>query len=263
MSGGLKKKLVAGGLAIGTMLSELQTPNVIRMLAAGGFEFVIVDCEHGPFDYTAVAQLIAVGRGEGLAVLVRVPGVDREYILKYMDMGAAGIVVPMVSHPDTIAQAVRHAKYAPLGRRGVSTQRAHANYRVDNLPAYLQEANDATVVFAQIETAEGLENAGAIAATPGTDGLLLGPNDLLLELGAPGRFDDPRLAAAVARIAEAARKAGRCSGVITARQELIASGVRAGMRVLSWNSETGMLLQAARDGSARLREAAFRHGNNG
>ncbi|WP_127588264.1 HpcH/HpaI aldolase family protein [Paenibacillus koleovorans] len=251
--GPLKTKLSMRHEAIGTMLSELQTPNIARMLAASGFDFMIVDCEHGPFAYEAVSNLIAAARGGGISVLVRIPGVMRECILKYMDMGADGLVVPMVSGADTIAQAVSYAKYAPAGSRGVSTQRAHAGYSVDDLRVYMEAANAETVVFAQIETVEGLANAEDIAGTDGVDGLLLGPNDLLQELGVPGCYNDPRLAAAVGRVAEAAAAAGRCSGVITARADLIRLGREAGMRVISWNSEVGMLMQAAREGVARLR----------
>jgi 2-dehydro-3-deoxyglucarate aldolase/4-hydroxy-2-oxoheptanedioate aldolase len=171
-----------------------------------------------------------------------------------MDMGADGLLVPMVSTPEEAKQVVAHAKYAPLGNRGVSTQRAHSGYNVKDLKAYMQHANESTLLLVQIETLQGLEQVDPIAAVDGIDGLILGPNDLMQDLGIAGAaYDHPLLKAAIERTAGTARSHAKWSGIISSKKELVELGQQSGMQILSWNSEVGMLMQAASEGIGSLK----------
>lgn len=251
----LRSKLLSGATVVSTMLVELHTPNIAVLLKACGFDTVIIDCEHGYFDYSMVANVVTAARGEGLAVIVRIPAAERDCITKYMDMGADGLLIPQTDDPETVRRAIDYAKYAPEGRRGVSTTRAHTGYGVADLARYLRVANERTVIMAQIESVAGLERLRDIAAVPGLDALIVGPNDLALDLGHPGELDHPDLQKAISSVATAARESGIRSGIITSRIELLQQCGAQGMSFLSWNSEIGMLMHGARDGLGKLRRA--------
>jgi 4-hydroxy-2-oxoheptanedioate aldolase len=249
----MKQRLRTGDILYGTMLVELHTPNIVYMMKTAGFDYLIVDCEHGYFDFPAVASLIAAAKGAALPVLVRVPQTTREAILKYMEMGAEGLVVPMVSQPQDVLDVIEHCKYAPLGHRGVSTTRAHTGYQVDDLRAYMDQANADTVVLAQIETVSGLEHIDQIVQTDGLDGLIVGPNDLSQDMGIINQYDHPRMTAALEKVAEASHSAQKLSGIISSNTSLLLKCRAMGMQILSWNSEVGMMLQGAKAGVGKLK----------
>ena len=115
----LKNRIEAGEIVLGTMISEFGCPNLLRIMQAGGYEFVIIDCEHGPFDYVQLSEMTALGNSIRLPVLVRAPGIDRGFITKVLDMGADGFLIPMVNTPEEAEKLVEYAKYAPLGKRGI------------------------------------------------------------------------------------------------------------------------------------------------
>ncbi|NOU66071.1 hypothetical protein GC096_18710 [Paenibacillus sp. LMG 31461] len=153
-----------------------------------GFDYFIVDCEHGYYDYGAVATLAVVSKKSGIQMFVRIPSISRECILKYMDMGVVGLLVPMVSTSEEIKRVVEYSKYEPLGKRGISTKRAHNDYLCKDMKVYMDTANEETMIFAQIETREGLRNIKRIAETKSLDGLIVGPNELSSDLGIPMQY---------------------------------------------------------------------------
>ena len=136
-----KEKLINKEVVLGTMLSEIYTPNIVRMLARAKFEYLFVDCEHGYFDFIELANIAAVGRGFGINIIVRVPSVSREFITKVLDIGVDGLLLPQIDNADLAKQAVMLSKYVPEGKRGISTTRAHTDYHVDSVAAYAKEAN--------------------------------------------------------------------------------------------------------------------------
>jgi 4-hydroxy-2-oxoheptanedioate aldolase len=241
-----------GNPILGAMVSELYSPNIPQLYQAAGLDFCIIDCEHGPFDLTMLAAMIAAGRDIAIDVLVRVPDLSRSFSLKMLDMGAAGLVFPMMSTPDMVERAVALTKYAPSGNRGLSITRAHSRYRIANLLEYHRETNSRTLLFAQIETKEGLENCAEMAAVPGLNGLLLGPGDLSMDLGITGQNDHPLIDGAAASVATACRDQGILAGVITGNFPLIARCREHGMQMVSWNSEVGMILRAAKQARGQI-----------
>lgn len=242
----LADKLRGEKVLPGTMISEIATPNIARILRACGFEFIIIDCEHGYFDLSQVAAIVGISNGIGLSVIIRLPDSRRELITKFMDMGADGLLLPMTSSAADIRPVVRYAKYAPLGERGISTQRAHTNYSPPPLASYMASANRNTVIFAQIETRQGVRNASEILGTDGVDGVFVGPNDLAGDCGVPGEIDAPIVGQCIASVVKSAKQTGKYSGIITGDIELIKTWRAQGMSVFSCNSEIGMLMNAAK-----------------
>lgn len=239
-------------LTRGMMVSEFCVAPMAHIAAAVGYDYIIVDCEHGSFDYRDVAVLCASARGTGLQILVRVPSISRDHIGTYLDAGADGIVAPMVSSVQQAQELVNLGTYAPLGQRGISVTRAHSGYRVNDLASYLAEANQRISLYAQIETADAVSNASDIAAVPGITGLLIGPNDLLQDIGVPGETRDSRLRNALSVVAEAASAEEKESGIITGDLELLEAGIDVGMRVLCQGSDVSLLMKGARGALSTL-----------
>lgn len=242
----LKQRLNKGKFALGTMLSEITTPNIPRILAAGGFDFIIIDCEHGYFDYSQVAAIVGIANGIHLPVIIRIPEIRRECITKYMDIGADGLLVPMTGTKEDIQRVVAYAKYAPVGKRGLSTQRAHTNYNPPPLTDYMREANNRTIIFAQIESREGVTNIDEILGVEGVDAALMGPNDLASDLGTPGNFDTEEMQGSINAVITAANRIGKPCGIISSKIPFLQDCQAKGMSVLSCNSEVGMIMNSAK-----------------
>lgn len=136
----------------GIMLSEVPFSNLPVILKKGGMDFFILDSEHGGFDYSDISKIIMTSRLAGLKCIVRLADSTRKDIIKFMDMGADGLLLPMTNTAADIEKVVEYAKYAPLGRRGLSTMRAHTLYDPPKLLDYMKAANEATEIYAQIET---------------------------------------------------------------------------------------------------------------
>ena len=170
----VKEKIRDREPVFGTMISEMACPNLARIFKAAGFAYMIVDCEHGYFDYSQLAAMVSVANGAGIGAVVRIPTIDRGVITKVLDMGADGLLVPMVNTADEARQIVSYAKYPPLGHRGASTQRAHTNYDPPKLEEYFEIANARTIILAQIETRQALDHVGEIAAVEGIDAVVIG-----------------------------------------------------------------------------------------
>lgn len=242
-----------GSKRLGAFLSEIAAPNLMRIYKACGLDFVIIDCEHGYFSHSEVAACTAVANGVGLMVMVRIPCVAREHIQKFFDLGADAILVPMTGTAEQIRQAVDMAKYYPEGKRGASTMRPHSEYNPGKLVDYMARANQRTMVFAQIETDEGVRNAAEIAAVPGVSGLLVGPNDLSIDYGIPGESFGETMERAYASVIRAAQAAGKPSGIITGNTRLIRYCEEKGMRIFSCNSEVGLLAKQIKATVAELK----------
>jgi len=249
----LKMEFVENKNVFGTMLSEMYVPNIVRIFKRSGFDFVIVDCEHGSFDYTNVANIAAVAKGVNLTCIVRIPKIERECILKYLEAGVDGLLVPMVSSAEEIKQVVDYAKYAPLGNRGISTLRAHTDYNSSNMTEYIERANRDTFIIPQIETVAGLEAVGEIVRVEGVDGVVVGPNDLSMELGILGDYQHPLMQDAMKKVASVAKEAGSWSGIISSNKKLLLQCQDLGMQFFSWNSEIGMIMESAKGTLGYLR----------
>jgi 2-keto-3-deoxy-L-rhamnonate aldolase RhmA len=248
----VRATLLAGGTALGVMAFEFFTPGLPRVLKAGGAEFVILDTEHSGLGMDGLKAAIAFARLAGLAPFVRVPGLARHLISPVLDAGALGIMVPMLETAEQAAALVEFCRYRPLGTRRLAFGMAHDDYRSGPVGPAIEAANDAILTIALIETAKGLENAEAIMAVPGLDLGWLGHFDLTDSLGFTGRFDDPRYAAAEAKLLAAARAAGKPFGWLAADGAQAKAALERGFRCLCINTDIGLL----RDATARAFAAA-------
>ncbi|GGJ41925.1 HpcH/HpaI aldolase family protein [Neoroseomonas lacus] len=177
-------------------------PATVELAGYAGFDFVIIDTEHGAAGLETLEHMLRAATASGIAALVRVPRGGADDILHVLDAGADGILVPHVTGAARAAEIVRHAYYPPLGRRGISTLSRAARHGMGDPAAMLREQADRTAVIAMIEDAEALSEVGAVARVPGLDAIFVGPNDLASSMGHLGDSSHPTVVRAVTAIRE-------------------------------------------------------------
>lgn len=243
----VKHKLAAGGTAFGAMVFEFFTPGLPRLMRNAGAEYVMYCMEHTGASYETLKPQFALCRALGVAPLVRVPGTEYDFIARALDIGALGVMVPLV---DTAAQAefiVSCTRYPPAGgRRGAAFGFAHDGFEGGDVVQKMRMIHERTLVIAMIETKQGLENVEAIAAVPGVDVLWLGHFDLSNFLGIPGEFSHPAFQDAIRRIVGAARKHGKAAGYMAASAALGREYLGHGFRMIATGTDQGMLQEATR-----------------
>ena len=190
----------------GHFIVEFATPGIGHILKSAGCDFVLFDLEHSGFHFETVKSVMRYFEAAELPAIVRVPSKEYHHIARAMDMGAEGLMLPMVGTAEEARQIVHSMKYHPAGGRGVALQVAHDRYRPGAVTEKFAAANKRSTLFCQIETADGVENAEAIAAIEGVDCLWVGHFDLSVSLGIPGQFDHPDFRRAIDRTVAACRK---------------------------------------------------------
>ena len=189
----LKQKLKNNELPIGSWIM-MGTPMSVEVMALAGFEWLVVDIEHTSINLETVEYLITTIQSKNMKALVRVSKNEEVVIKRVLDMGADGIIVPMVSSKEDAIKAVEYAKYPPLGKRGVGLYRASGYGKA--FEEYKKWVDEELVIIAQIEHIDAVENIEEIINVDGIDGTIIGPYDLSGSMGYPGEFerDDVRLA---------------------------------------------------------------------
>ncbi len=255
MARGLKSMAGKRSLKVGHFVVEFATPGIGHILASAGCDFVLFDTEHSGFGFETIKSAIRYMQAADLPTIVRVPSREYHHIARACDMGAEGIMLPMVGSAAEAKRIVDAVKYYPEGRRGVALQVAHDDYRPGSVKAKLAAANRRTTVFAQIETAEGVQNADAIAALDGVDCLWVGHFDLSVSLGVPGEFDHPKFAKAIDRVIAAARKHGKSLGRLVPTVEQGVQLHAAGFDFICYSGDVWVLHNALAEAIAGIRSA--------
>lgn len=241
----LKQTWSAGGATINGWLS-IGNPFTAEIMAEAGYDSLTVDIQHGFLDYNDAKGMLQALRASGVVPMARVPWLDPGIIMKVLDAGAYGVICPMVNTPAQAAALVEAMRYPPLGSRSFGPTRAN----ISAGPGYATEANDNMLALAMIETAEAVENVEAICATPGLDGIYIGPADLTLGVTngrlAPG-FDreEEEMVAVIQRILAAAKAAGIRAGLHCGTPAYAAKAIGWGFDMVTISGDTRLLAGAA------------------
>jgi 2-keto-3-deoxy-L-rhamnonate aldolase RhmA len=252
----VKRRLHQGGVSIGTFVFEFDTTGIARLAAEAGAEFVVYDMEHTGWSVETIKMLIATSRAASLAPFVRVPATEYHFIARTLDMGAQGVMCPMVESAEQARKLVASAKYPPQGRRGAAFGIAHDDYTGGNLVEKVAAANRESLLIAQIETAAGVENVEAIAAVEGIDVLWIGQYDLSLSLGTPGQFGHAKIEDATARVLAACKKHGKTAGIMPTDVAGGKAVLDQGFRIVAYSGDLWIYQAALRRSLAELREYA-------
>jgi 4-hydroxy-2-oxoheptanedioate aldolase len=233
------------------VFAEIPHPVAIEVTALAKPDFICIDWEHGQIGRDMIENLVRACDIYRVPAIVRVPGHSPDDIAAALDSGARGILVPRVSNAEQAAAAVTASRYPPHGARGVGPGRATGyGYRIFD---YLTEANAATVVAVQVETAEGLANADAIAATEGVDVVFVGPGDLSVSLDAWRPEGAAKLAKAIETIIAATLKHGKAAGIFCGRPQDVGRWTDKGASFFLLASDTMFLGAAAEAGLTEAR----------
>jgi 2-dehydro-3-deoxyglucarate aldolase/4-hydroxy-2-oxoheptanedioate aldolase len=251
----VKRTLAEGGVSVGTMMMEFSTTGIARIAAEAGAEFAVFDMEHTGWSMETIRMLMATSRAADLVPMVRVPALQYHFIARVLDVGAMGIVVPMVADAAQARLIVDSAKYPPAGRRGVAFGVAHDDYRGGDLSAKFHRANDEVMLFAQIENVSGVEDVDAIAAVAGIDALWIGQYDLTASMGIPGQFDHPAFREATRRVLEACRRERKTAVLGAMDAATLARGPADGFRMLVYLADLWIYQKALRAGFEAIRES--------
>ena len=192
-------------LKAGHFLFEFTSPGIGQILREANCDFAIFDTEHSGYGIETVKQVMSYMRAGQMPTVVRVPSREYRDIARALDAGADGVMLPMVSTPEEAKSIIQSMKYVPTGGRGVILRCAHDRYTAGPTMEKLEQANASTVLFAQIETAAGVENAEQIASLEEVDCLWVGHFDLSCSLGIPGEFEHPKFTDAIAEVIRACR----------------------------------------------------------
>jgi len=252
----VKTKLAAGGRAFGAMVFEFFSPGLPQICRNAGADFVLFDMEHTGLSFETLKIQVALCRGLGIVPMVRVPRGEYHFIARALDVGAMGIMVPMVSNAAEAAHIVSCTRYPPAGRRGAAFGFAHDDYQDGDVVVKIAALHERTMVIPQIETDEGLRNVEAIAAVSGVDALWLGHFDLTNFMGIPGAFQHPDYLAAVARIVAACESHGKAAAFIAMDDDWARDYVAKGFRLMAYGIDQLMLQNALRHGLEVMRAAS-------
>ena len=247
----VKQMLQDGQHTCGTWVS-MCSPIGAEVMGLAGFDWLLIDMEHGPGDYqTLLTQLQAIAAGGEAVPFVRVQWNDPVVIKRVLDLGAYGVMVPGIRTAAEAELAIRSVKYPPDGIRGLAGSRG-ARYGLDS--TYVAEANSQIMLILQIETRAAIDDIDRILDLPGIDVVFLGPNDLSGDMGHVGEWDHPEVRAAVERMEAAANARNIPLGTISRNWEMASDYMTRGYRFQSLLGDIPFLLGGARDAIGRFRK---------
>jgi len=249
----LKRLFASDKLKVGHSVFEFNSPGVGQIIAAAGVDFVFLDMEHSGFGISETKQAIAGLRTGNIPALVRPPSNAYDHIARALDIGADGLIMPMVGSREEAEHIVSCMKYPPMGKRGVALNIAHDHYTPGAAADVLAAANKRTALVALIETVDGVSNADEIAAVKGVDCLWIGHFDLSCSLGINGQFDHPDFLKATRAVKRAAKKHNKALGRLSSDAAGAIALYKEGYDVLCYSGDLWVYQQALIDGIKAIR----------
>jgi len=254
----LKRRMRAGEVTCGIWM-DLVDPCVAELIGGLGYDWTLIDSEHGPIDISTLQTMLIGLKGSKTVPIVRVPWNDQVVIKRTLDVGAMGLVVPLVRTAQDVRDAISYSRYPPQGIRGCAPRRASDYGR--HYKEYLQYANEAIIVIVQIEHIEAVRNLDEILAVPDLDGIFVGPADLSNSMGFVGRPDAPEVQQVMDEVLQKAHRAGVYAGLATSGGvEDMGRWVERGVQFLPVTGDRRLLSTAGSAILAGMRQWLETHG---
>ena len=248
----IKKDVLAGKPVAGAMIFEFFAPGMAAILANAGCRFVLYDMEHTGLGFETLKWLFSSCRGLPIEPMVRVPRGEYTYLARSLDLGARGVMIPMVESEHQAQSIVQACRYPPIGRRGAAFGFAQCDYLGGDVGEKIRQSHERTMVIAQIETERGLEQVETIAEVDGIDVLWVGHFDLSNFMGIPGQFNHPRFDAAMRKVVEACRRHGKAAGFMATDAAWITRAREMGYTMIAGGTDTGLLQLALKNIVAQI-----------
>ncbi len=236
-----RRDLRAGKTLIGCWAS-LASNITTEILGYAGFDWILIDGEHAPNDYTTFITQLQALKDSPSAPIVRPQWLDPVVIKRLLDIGFYNFLIPFIETPEQATRAVAATRYPPQGFRGVGTN--HRGNKFATIPDYFERINDEICVTVQIESKQGVENAAAIAAVDGVDALFIGPSDLSAAYGVMLKPSRPEVQAAIQQILDGAKKHGKACGILAPVEADARKYLEMGMTFVAVGGDTGLFKSA-------------------
>ena len=240
-----KQKIKEGKTAYGVFV-PMWSPVIVEIIGHIGFDFALLDAEHSPIGPESCEHMVRAAECVNITPITRVAMNIRQNILRYLDIGALGVQMPMINSRAEVESVIESVKYPPDGRRGLAAVRA-ADYGLSrSLSDYVKEANWETMIVVQMETLQAVENLGEILAVPGIDVIFIGPTDLSSAMGYPGQVNHPEVQKMIDCLVKEIRAAGKAAGTTAYDHDTLKRCKEQGFQYITY-SIAPMLVKSGRE----------------
>jgi 2-keto-3-deoxy-L-rhamnonate aldolase RhmA len=241
LSGGLLEKRIGEGRPAFGVWVTMRSPDMTEVIAASGVDWIVIDLEHSDIGYADISDHLRAASASEATAIVRIPHLNRDSVQRALDLGAHGVMIPMIRDADDVAAALRSALYPPVGERGVSPARANVWRGYTDLEADLRLANDRIFVIPMFETRQSAENVEEMLSQPGVRAAFVGLADLSASYGDIGGFgEDEQVSSAVDRILAHSAERGIAVGAMATSPEDAKRKADAGYRMIGLGSDVGL-----------------------
>ncbi len=258
MSNRIQKKINNEAYVIGPFM-KLPNQAVVEIMGLSGFDFVIIDCEHGPLNISQAEGMVRAAKLTGISPVIRVGDNDPNMISRALDIGADAVQVPQISTKQDAERVVKAAKFSPMGERGVCRYVRAAKYTDLDKNTYFSIANKETMIIIHIEGKEGVSNIDEILSVEGIDVIFIGPYDLSQSLGIPGQVNDPKVIEMMETVIEKVKRSGKAVGTFADSVAMSKKWIELGVQYISYSVDVGIIYEKCKDIVMKLKNEVFLH----
>ena len=249
-----KEKILNNELCLGVGLRQSRTVDIGKIMATSGYDWLFIDMEHNSMDIDIASQISVAAQDAGITPIVRVPDFAHHHATRVLDCGAMGVVFPHVDNADIAKKLVSYCLYPPKGHRSMTGVLPQLDFKQQPIADVASTINKNMLIVIMLESPEAIDNVDSIAAIDGVDVILIGTNDLCMEMGIPGDYSNPKVKDAYIKVIEACKKYGKTPGMGGVyNEELMSEYIKMGMRFILSGSDLSFMMQSASQRSNKLR----------
>jgi len=249
-----KEKILKNELCLGVGLRQTRTADIGKIMSTCGYDWLFIDMEHNSMDIDIASQISVAAQDAGITPIVRVPDFAHHHATRVLDCGAMGIVFPHVDDATTAQRLVSNCLYPPKGHRSMTGVLPQLDFKQKPIAEVAKLINDNMLIVIMLESPEAISNVDSIAEVEGVDVILIGTNDLCMEMGIPGDYNNPKVKEAYRKVIEACKKHGKTPGMGGVyNEELMSEYIGMGMKFILSGSDLSFMMQSASQRSNKLR----------
>ena len=249
-----KEKILNHELCLGVGLRQSRTVDIGKIMATSGYDWLFIDMEHNSMDIDIASQISVAAQDAGITPIVRVPDFAHHHATRVLDCGAMGVVFPHVENADIAKKLVSYCLYPPKGHRSMTGVLPQLDFKQQPIADVASTINKNMLIVIMLESPEAIDNVDSIAAIEGVDVVLIGTNDLCMEMSIPGDYSNPKVKDAYIKVIEACKKYGKTPGMGGVyNEELMSEYIKMGMRFILSGSDLSFMMQSASQRSNKLR----------
>ena len=249
-----KEKILNSELCLGVGLRQSRTVDIGKIMATSGYDWLFIDMEHNSMDIDIASQISVAAQDAGITPIVRVPDFAHHHATRVLDCGAMGVVFPHVENADIAKKLVSYCLYPPKGHRSMTGVLPQLDFKQQPIADVASTINKNMLIVIMLESPEAIDNVDSIAAIDGVDVVLIGTNDLCMEMSIPGDYSNPKVKDAYIKVIEACKKYGKTPGMGGVyNEELMSEYIKMGMKFILSGSDLSFMMQSASQRSNKLR----------